>query len=176
MFKNIRNLDIVTLSEECANNNLLMPELIHECAMEGNGTELLKQMRIKTLNLYEYSGEPLTVVINGDLNREAVDDLQAIICNNIVGDKPVECNSGLPAKVKVQFHYSAKDPKTQSFVEGSLYSHYRDLEDIIDLDIVPFGLMEILKHDDGKYTLVCPNGPSECNANQIHVSFWLWLI
>src|SRR5699024_733765 len=77
-----------------------------------------------------------------------------------------------PAKVKVQFHYSSVDSKAQDYVLTELYPHYRLLEEIIDLDVVPFGLTTILSQDDGNYTLICTNGEDECRGNLIHACLY----
>jgi hypothetical protein len=72
--------------------------------------------------------------------------------------------------VKVEAHYSSGDStrNNQQFVRDVLYPAYRNVEEIVDLEIVPFGQTEVTEVD-GNYTFTCPNGPNECTGNLIHV-------
>lgn len=80
------------------------------------------------------------------------------------------CGEERAEKVKMTFHYSSMDAQSADYVVNTLYPSYRGLEEIVDLDIVPFGLTDIIKNDNGQYTLRCPNGPDECTGNIIHVN------
>ncbi len=73
--------------------------------------------------------------------------------------------------MKVELHYVTGGSADQQYVINELYKSYRDVEEIVDLEIVPFGLSSVIKGDDGNYTFTCPNGPNECIGNRIHVSF-----
>jgi len=57
------------------------------------------------------------------------------------------------------------------YVTEQLYRSYRDIEEIMELEVVPFGLSDAIKGDDGNYSFSCTNGPNECIGNRIHVSF-----
>lgn len=169
MFRNIDNLDLENLSTQCANENFVGDTVgLTECAEQNEGIELLKSMRAKTLGLSEIVNDNLTVVINGEVNADALTDLQTAICDNMKGDKPDNCDTGLPSKVQLQFHYSALNRKSANYLLEELYPNYRSLEGILDVEVIPFGLMEFVEYDSGSYTLNCPKGSNECLANSIH--------
>lgn len=172
MFKNIKNMDIGRLAEECANNNIILADTIMECAEQPEGHEYLSAMRNKTIELYESMEHVPWIVINGIRSAMAQSDLKESICDQMVGDHPNYCYEPTPAKVKVQFHYSSLDKHVQAYVLEELYPHYRLLEEIIDLDVVPFGLTEVLSQKDGNYTFICPHGIDECHVNLIHACLY----
>jgi len=172
MFKNIKNMDIMQLAEECANNNIILADEITECAKQQEGQDLLDLMREKTLAQYEQMEHAPWIVINGLRSSLAQSDLKQAICDKMIGDKPDYCFLPTPEKVKVQFHYSAVDKYAQDYVITELYPHYRLLEEIIDLDVIPFGLTKVLDQGDGNYTLICPSGIQECRANLIHACIY----
>ena len=80
------------------------------------------------------------------------------------------------AKVQLEFHYQTGDTKVRDYVINELYPSYRVVEEIIDLEIVPFGQTVAVREDDGNYTFTCPNGPNECIGNKIHVSLALIIL
>ena len=170
-FKNLDNKEgIDKVSEDCATNYIPLADEIKECAAQNEGLEALKTQREKTIRLFSPVMEHSPwIVINGHRSSEAQGDLQQVICDQMLGDKPDICYQGKPNKVKVQFHYSALDYKVENYAQNELYPTYRGLEEIIDLQLVPYGLTEILENDSGNATLICPNGADECLANRIHV-------
>lgn len=125
-------------------------------------------MRTRSLGQYEPMEHAPWIVVNGLRSAQGQSDLKTVVCDAMLGDKPDYCYQPTPAKVKVAFHYSTLDAKSQDYVINELYPHYRKLEDIIDLDVVPFGLMEILSQEGGNYTLICPGGEAECATTLIH--------
>ena len=86
------------------------------------------------------------------------------------GDRPDACEVARAPKVQIEFHYQTGDTSVKKYFVEELYPSYRDIEEIIDLEIVPFGQTEVVRGDDGNYTFTCPNGPNECIGNKIHVS------
>ncbi len=75
--------------------------------------------------------------------------------------------------MNVEVHYSAGISSTtndRDFFLTNLYPTYRSIEEIINLEIVPFGLTTFTVDDSGNYNFTCPTGPNECIGNRIHVS------
>ncbi len=74
--------------------------------------------------------------------------------------------------MNLEAHYSTGISSTRNdrdFFLTNLYPAYRNVEEIINLDIVPFGQTSFTEND-GQYNFTCPNGPDECTGNRIHVS------
>ncbi len=74
--------------------------------------------------------------------------------------------------MNLEVHYSTGISSTRSdrdFFLTNLYPTYRNVEEIINLEIVPFGLTTFTVVD-GNYIFTCPTGPDECLGNRIHVS------
>ena len=74
-------------------------------------------------------------------------------------------------KVQIEFHYQTGDTSVRDYILKELYPSYRSIEEIIDIDIVPFGQTNVTEDGSGNYTFTCPNGPNECIGNLIHVSY-----
>ena len=172
MMKNIANLDVGTLAEQCANDDFILPDELTECALQSQGKELLSGMRNQTMAQYNTIEHTPWITINGLHSSLGESDLKQAVCNNIQGDLPNYCYQQTPTKVKILFDYSSLDSATQNYVLNELYPHYRTLEDIIDLDLVPFGQMDILSTDSGNYSLFCPNGVDECRGNLVHACLY----
>lgn len=169
MFKNVKSQeDTFKLIEDCANEDFVLADEVTACVRGEDGMNNLKEMRNRTLEQYNSMEHAPWIVINGERSALAQSDLKTAICNAMLGDKPDFCYEPTPPKVKVVFHYSAQNAKAQDYVISELYPHYRNLEEIIDLDVVPFGLMEIIANGDGSYTTICENGLNECRVNMIH--------
>ncbi len=74
--------------------------------------------------------------------------------------------------MKVEVHYSTGISSTtndRNFFLTNLYPTYRNIKEIVNLEIVPFGLTTVTG-DDGNYNFTCPTGQNECMGNRIHVS------
>ncbi len=169
MFKNVKSQqDVHKLIEDCANIDYVLADEVSACVRDTDGQKYLSEMRNRTLEQIESMEHAPWIVINGVRSALAQSDLKTAICDAMVGDKPDYCYEPTPAKVNVVFHYSAQDSKVQDYVLNELYPHYRNLEEIVDLDVVPFGLTEIKTNEDGNYTLICDNGLNECRVNLIH--------
>lgn len=174
MFKNINNeLDGFKLIEDCANADFILADEITQCVKGTDGQKYLEEMRTLTLQLHEPMEHAPWILINGQRSSLAQSDLKKAICDAMLGDKPDFCFEAT-LKVKVEFHYSAKDSKVQKYILEELYPHYRKLEEIVDLDVIPFGLTEIISssEDDGNYSIICPNGSEECRVNMIHACLY----
>ncbi len=182
MFKNVNNEnDGHKLVHQCSNEDFILPDEVLECAQLGDGMTYLKEMRDLTLALTSDTAahpEPMEhapwILVNGVRSAEAQSDLKEAVCKAMLGDQPDFCQAPTPPKVKVAFHYSAQDAKVWRYVLEELYPHYRKLEEVIDLDVIPVGLTDIVEqHGEngtgtGQYTLYCTNGPEECKVNLIH--------
>jgi hypothetical protein len=72
--------------------------------------------------------------------------------------------------VKVEFHFGTGGLDEKNYYISEFYPTYRDIEEIIDIEIVPFGLSRVFEDENGNYTFWCPNGQNECLGNKIHVS------
>ncbi len=169
MYKNNRNQkDIYQLIEDCSNEDFIYGDEITECVKQDEGKNYLSEMRNRTLEQFETMEHAPWIVINGLRSALAQSDLKTAVCDAMIGDRPDFCYEPTPEKVKVEFHYSTLDSKVQSYVVDELYPHYREMEEIIDLDVVPFGEIEVFKEEDGSYKLICPGGVEECHATLIH--------
>ena len=51
-----------------------------------------------------------------------------------------------------------------------MYPAYRAIEEIMELDFVPFGQSRVFQNENGDYTFECDHGDDECYGNLIHVS------
>ncbi len=74
--------------------------------------------------------------------------------------------------MNLEVHYSTGLSSTRNdrdFFLTNLYPTYRNIEEIINIEIVPFGLTTFTE-TGGHYVFTCPNGPDECTGNRIHVS------
>ncbi|XP_053649486.1 gamma-interferon-inducible lysosomal thiol reductase isoform X1 [Cherax quadricarinatus] len=65
-------------------------------------------------------------------------------------------------KVKVSVYYETLCPDSQRFIVQQLYPVWRDLKDIIQLDIHSFG--KTVEYDGGS-RFTCQHGSRECRAN-----------
>lgn len=181
MFKNVKNNDIGTLSEECANKNIILAEDIRKCATSQEGVDALNEMKQKTLNLnmVEEMDVAPWVVINGKRVAAAQTDLRKAICAELsnvqYGDLPDYCIGERAAKVALQVHYSTLDDDSEKYIVQELYQNYRDLEEIMALDLVPLGACTTLNIPNHP-VVQCPGHDDESHAALIHAcvieTFW----
>ena len=166
------NKDVSQLGEECANTYFILSDIVIECSEQEEGKTLLGQMRARSMAQFEEMEHAPWIVVNGLRSAQAQSDLKGAVCDAMVGDKPDYCYEPTPAKVKVDFHYSALDSKSADYMINELYPHYRALEQIIDLDMIPFGKTKITEQGEGNITLNCPRGLDECRVNLIHACLY----
>jgi hypothetical protein len=87
MFKNVDNLQITDVAEKCANQNFLEDVWISDillCAKGDEGNDIIRQMGAKTMNLKDTLEHSPWIVVNGERNPIAQNDLQKVICDNLL--------------------------------------------------------------------------------------------
>ncbi len=87
MFKNVDNLQITDVAEKCANQNFLEDVWISDillCAKGDEGNVIMRQMGAKTMNLKDPIEHSPWIVVNGERNPFAKNDLQKVICDKLL--------------------------------------------------------------------------------------------
>ena len=87
MFKNVDNEDIREVAEKCANTHFLEDVWIWDilmCAETEEGTELMRQMQEKTIDLIQPLEHSPWIIINGRRSGLAQTQLQEVICDNLL--------------------------------------------------------------------------------------------
>ncbi|VEN58290.1 unnamed protein product [Callosobruchus maculatus] len=79
----------------------------------------------------------------------------------------VICLSHTAEKLKVAVYYESVTSDHGDFFRQQLLRVYEELEEYLDLDLVPFGKGTAKKHGD-KWKFECEHGPKECEANAYH--------
>lgn len=70
-------------------------------------------------------------------------------------------------KVKISVYYETKCIDSRTFFLRQLGPTYERLHQYIDLELVPFGNVQVYKQNDGSYHYTCQHGPDECWANRV---------
>ncbi|KAH7646648.1 hypothetical protein HUG17_2186 [Dermatophagoides farinae] len=164
-FKKIGNdITLTELMQQCENEFLPIADQINSCVMnETESLGYLRNIRQKTIDVVGTMTDNIAVIVNGEQMSLAESNLQTSICNELLGEKPLACHRDKPSKVQIQFHYSAFDFEVANFIKiNKFYENYFHLEEIADIQIIPYGKSSI---DDHK--LNCP-GEVECLATRIH--------
>src|SRR5581483_2292064 len=101
-------------------------------------------------------------------NHPAELHLRRTVCDLYQGkEKPWDCY--LPPnqpKPKVEIHYEPLNKKSQEFMSEQLNYLITHIEDIVDLEIIPFGRTKAAGED-----YECKNKDENCYATKIHVRF-----
>ncbi len=87
MYKNVDNNPITDVAEKCANQWFLEDVWIWDiltCAEGPEGDQIMREMGAKTLNLKDPLEHTPWVVINGQRSAVAQNNLQQVICDNIL--------------------------------------------------------------------------------------------
>ncbi|XP_063849822.1 uncharacterized protein LOC135094032 isoform X1 [Scylla paramamosain] len=70
-------------------------------------------------------------------------------------------------KVKVDVYFSSLCSDTVRFFTTQLYPAWTQLQDIMDLNLVPFGKAKASPLGNGDYHFDCQHGPNECYGNKV---------
>ncbi len=87
MFKNVDNHQITDVAEKCARENFVDDVWISDillCAKGDEGNDIMREMGGKTMNLKDPLQYSPWIVVNGDRNAIAQNDLQKVICDKLL--------------------------------------------------------------------------------------------
>lgn len=70
-------------------------------------------------------------------------------------------------KVKVDVYFSSLCSDTMRFFTNQLEPTWRQIKDIVDLNLIPFGKARATPTASGDYTFECQHGPDECHGNKV---------
>ncbi|XP_054714191.1 gamma-interferon-inducible lysosomal thiol reductase-like [Uloborus diversus] len=71
-------------------------------------------------------------------------------------------------KVSLDVYYETDCPDSMRFITHQLYPMFQEMEDIVDIKLVPYGkASENFNEVTRKYDFRCHHGPSECYGNTI---------
>ncbi len=87
MFKNVDNQQITDVAQKCALQNFLGDVWISEillCAKGDEGNDIMRKMGAKTINLKDPLEHSPWIVVNGERNPIAQNDLQKVICDKLL--------------------------------------------------------------------------------------------
>ncbi|CAG7727381.1 unnamed protein product [Allacma fusca] len=71
-------------------------------------------------------------------------------------------------KLKVSVYYETLCPHSIKFIRDQLYPVYEELREYLELDLVPYGNAETIRHPNGTVQFWCQHGTSECFGNTVH--------
>ncbi|OTF69335.1 hypothetical protein BLA29_003770, partial [Euroglyphus maynei] len=164
-FKNIANGNSLEgLLQQCENEFLPIPDQINACVLnETESLGYLKKIRQKTIDVVENIPDNIAVIVNGEQISLEESNLQTIVCDELLGEKPMPCHRDKPSKVQVHFHYSAVDPEVTNFIKmNKFYDNYLHMEEIVDIQMIPY-----VKSSIDYQQLDCP-GEEECRISRVH--------
>ncbi|XP_063594572.1 GILT-like protein 1 [Penaeus indicus] len=70
-------------------------------------------------------------------------------------------------RVKVSVYFESLCSDSMRFFKNQLYPVWKDLQDIIDLEFIPFGKARAIPTETGDYEFECQHGPDECFGNRV---------
>ncbi|XP_047484749.1 gamma-interferon-inducible lysosomal thiol reductase-like [Penaeus chinensis] len=70
-------------------------------------------------------------------------------------------------RVKVSVYFESLCSDSMKFFKSQLYPVWQDLQDIIDLEFIPFGKARATPTETGDYEFECQHGPDECYGNRV---------
>jgi len=70
--------------------------------------------------------------------------------------------------VSVDVYYEALCPDSRDFIIHKLHPAWENLQEIMDLSLIPYGKASSKKTAEGSYEFECQHGPPECEANKFH--------
>ncbi|XP_037775237.1 uncharacterized protein LOC119572288 [Penaeus monodon] len=77
-------------------------------------------------------------------------------------------NNGTVAnRVKVSVYFESLCSDSIKFFKNQLYPVWQDLQDIMDLEFIPFGKARATPTETGDYEFQCQHGPDECYGNRV---------
>jgi len=76
--------------------------------------------------------------------------------------------AGASDPVKLDFYFESMCPGCHELFRTQLYPTYKKLgDDVMDVDLYPYGNADKVKNPDGSYTFNCQHGKEECYGNQV---------
>lgn len=70
-------------------------------------------------------------------------------------------------KVNVSVYYEVLCPDSIRFVRGSMWRAYKEVPELMNLDLVPYGKARYERRSDDSIKFSCQHGPAECEGNMV---------
>jgi len=70
--------------------------------------------------------------------------------------------------VRVDIYYEVLCPDSRHFVIYQLFPTWRQYQEIMEVNLIPYGKATTQKLDGGQYKFECQHGPIECLGNKFH--------